>query len=132
MPVSVALYTKQIGGRQFAFDTGDIAFGDVTTRDVPKNVSTDIVNIPLRKRQVTFTIRGANSADIQTLYAARDNTITQLVNATGVVQGEDITIGADTIYNALLMDVQAGPPITVGGIPIIEQVTVRYDSQVFV
>lgn len=132
MPISVALFQKVIGGRQFAFDTGDIAFGDAETKEVLKNTGVDIAKIPLRKRQVTFTIRGANAGDIQSLYAARENTILRLVNATGVVQGEDIQIGADKIYNALLIDVQAGPPITVAGIPLIEQVTVRYDSQVYV
>jgi hypothetical protein len=40
MPVSVALFTKTIGGRQFAFDTGDISFGDAETKEVLKNVST--------------------------------------------------------------------------------------------
>lgn len=132
MPVAVSLYTKTIGGRQFAFDTGDISFGDKETKEVMKNVGTDIAKIPLKKRQVTFTIRGANAADIQALYAERDDTITRLVNATGVVEGEDIEIGADTIYNALLMNVTAGPPITVAGVPLVEQVQVVYDSQVYV
>lgn len=132
MPVSVALYQKEIGGRTFAFDTGDISFGDAETKEVLKNISTDILRIPLRKRNVTFTIRGANATDIETLYAARDNTITQLVNATSAVAGEDIVIGGDTLYNCILIDVQAGPPITVAGIPLIEQVTVRYDSTVYV
>lgn len=132
MPITVALYQKTIGGRTYAFDTSDISFGDAETKEVLKNTGVDIVKIPLRKRQVTFTIRGVNSGDIQTLFTARENTITQLVNATGTVSGEDIAIGADTIYNALLLDVQAGPPITVGGIPLVESVTVRYDSQSYV
>lgn len=132
MPITVALYQKQIGGRTYAFDTGDISFGDAETKEVLKNTGVDIVRIPLRKRQITFTIRGVNASDIQTLEAARENAITQLVNATGVVTGEDIVVGATTIYNALLLDVQAGPPITVGGIPLVEQVQVRYDSQSYV
>lgn len=132
MPIAVALYQKQIGGRTYAFDSGDISFGDVETREVLKNTGIDIVRIPLRKRNVTFTIRGVNSSDIQSLLTARENAVLQLVNATGAVTGEDIPVGADTIFNALLLDVQAGPPITVGGIPLVESVTVRYDSQVFV
>lgn len=129
MPITVALFNKTIGGRQFAFDTGDIAFGDAETKDVVRNLGTTITTITLRKRNVTFTIRGANAADITTLYTARDNVTNQLVNATGPVAGEDIPIGGDVIYNALLKDVQAGPPITIAGVPVIESVTVRYDSQ---
>lgn len=132
MPVTVSLFTLDIGGRTFAFDTGDISFGDAETKEVQKNVGTDIVKFTLRKRQVTFTIRGANSGDLTALYQERDNNITQLVNASGAVAGTDIAIGADTIYSALLLDVQAGPPITIAGVPIVEQVQVRYDSQVYV
>jgi len=131
MPVTVALYTKIIGGRQFAFDTGDISFGQAENKDVLKNVGIDIVKITLQKRQVTFTIRGANAGDLAALYTTRENNITRLVNANGLVQGEDLQIGGDVIYNALLLDVQAGPPITVQGVPIIESVQVRYDSQVY-
>lgn len=132
MPVDVALYTKEIGGRQFAFDTGDIAYADGETKNILKNIGTNIATIPLRKRQITFTIRGANASDIQTLFQARDNSIITIVNAAGEITGEDITIGADTIYNTLLILAQAGPPITVAGIPLVEQTTVRYDSQKYV
>lgn len=132
MPIQVALYTKEIGGRQFAFDSGDISFGDAETKEVQRNVGTDIVRFTLRKRQVTFTIRGATSNDIQGLYGERADNINRLVAATGIVPGEDIDIGGETIFNALLLDVQAGPPITVAGVPVIEQVQVRYDSQVYV
>lgn len=132
MPISVALYQKQIGGTTYAFDTGDIAFGDAQTKEVLKNTGVDIVTIPLRKRNVTFTIRGVNAANIEALETAREDAINQLVNATGLVQGEDIVIGATTIYNALLLDVQPGAPIIVGGIPLVEQVQVRFDSQRYV
>lgn len=132
MPIAVALFQKNIGGTNYAFDTGDISFGDAETKEVLRNIGTDIVKIPLRKRQVTFTIRGANSANLQSLYAARDNSINTLINAAGTITGENIPIGADVIYNALLLDVQAGPPITVAGQALVEQVTVRYDSQVYV
>lgn len=132
MPIEIALFQKEIGGRLFAFDTGDIAFGDGQTKDILRNVGTDIVTFQLRKRQVTFTIRGANGPDIQALYSERDNNILRLVNATGPVEGEDITVGGEIIYSALLLDVQAGPPIRVAGVPIIEQVAVRFDSQKFV
>jgi hypothetical protein len=132
MPIKVALFSKEIGGNPYAFDTGDIAFGDAETKEVTKNVGSGIVKFTLRKRQVTFTIRGVNAAQITNLYAERDNSVLRLVSAVGEVTGEDITIGADTIYSALLLDVQAGPPTEIAGIPLIEQVTVRYDSQVFV
>lgn len=132
MPIQVALYSKQIGGKTFAFDTGDISYGDAGTKEVPINVGVDVLTVTLRKRQVTFTIRGATGADLQNLYTERDNVITQLINATAPVTGEDIQIGEDIIYSALLKDVQAGPPINVGGRSIIEQLTVVYDSTVFV
>lgn len=132
MPIDVALFQKNIGGKDFAFDTGDISFGDAETKQIPKNVGTDILIIPLRKREVTFTIRGANSADITALFAARESSINQIVNATEALVGEDIPIGADTIYGALLIDVQAGPPIKVGTTFIVEQVTVVFRSTKFV
>lgn len=132
MPIDVALFQKNIGGKDFAFDTGDIAFGDAETKQIPKNVGTDILTIPLRKREVTFTIRGANSADIIALFAARESSINQIVNATEPLAGEDIPIGADTIYGALLIDVQAGPPIKVGTTFIVEQTTVVFRSTRFV
>lgn len=128
MPIQVALYTKTIGGRQFAFDTGDISFGDAETKDIPRNTGTDITTIQLRKRSVTFTIRGANAADIQAMYGERDDNITQLVTA-GTVTGADIEISGDTIYNAYLRQVTPGAPITVAGQPLIEQTTVEFVSQ---
>lgn len=131
MPIEVALFQKNIGGKNFAFDTGDIAFSDGETKNILKNTGTGIVTIPLRKRQITFTIRGANSSDIQSLFAARDNSVLALINATGDIAGENIVIGVDTIEGTLLTQAQAGPPITVAGIPLIEQTTVRYDSQVY-
>lgn len=131
MPIEVALFQKNIGGKNFAFDTGDIAFSDGETKNILKNTGTGIVTIPLRKRQVTFTIRGANSSDIQSLFQARDNSVLALINATGDIAGEDIVIGADLIEGTLLTQAQAGPPITVAGIPLVEQTTVRYDSQVY-
>lgn len=132
MPIGVALFTQQIGGKQYAFDTGDISFGDAETKDVDRNVGTDIINFTLRKRQVTFTIRGANAADVQSLVQAREDSILQLVNATEPVTGEDIVLGGDTIYSAILVDVQAGPPINIGSTSLVETVEVTYDSTVFV
>lgn len=132
MPINVSLFTKTIGGTQYAFDTGDISFGDAETKEVVKNVGTDILSFPLRKRQVTFTIRGANAANITSLYQAREDSINQLVNATEPVTGEDIVIGGDTIYGAILIDVQAGPPIQIGSTSLVEQVSVVYNSTQFV
>lgn len=132
MPVQVSLYQQQIGGRTFAFDSGDISLGDGETKEILRNVGNDIVRFTIKKREITFTIRGANATDITSLYAERDNNITQLVNATGPVTGQDIEFGGDTIYSALLLDIQAGAPITVAGVPIIEQVQVIYRSQVYV
>lgn len=131
MPIDVALYQKEINGRTYAFDTGDISFGDAGTKDVLRNTGIDIVSVQLRKRQVTFTIRGATGADLANLYAERDNNIIQLLTSTTVL-GEDIQIGQDTIYKALLLDVQSGPPITVAGQALIESIQLRYDSQVYV
>jgi hypothetical protein len=132
MPIDVDLFTLDIGGRQYAFDTGDISYGDAETKEVPKNLGTSIINLSFRKRNVTFTIRGANGTDLENLYQTVDDNKLALVNATAPVTGEDLQIGADTIYDALLLDVQAGPPLNVGGNSIIEQVQVRYDSQVWV
>lgn len=132
MSIQVALYTREIGGRQYAFDTGDIAFGDAETKEVDKNVGTDILSIPLRKRQVTFTIRGANAADVEALTQARSQSILDIVNATEPLTGEDIQIGGDVILGAILIDVQAGPPIGIGGTSLVETVAVTYNSTVFV
>jgi hypothetical protein len=97
-----------------------------------KNVGTDILQFTLRKRQVTFTIRGCNAADVQALNQARDNSILQVVNATEPLTGEDIVLGGDTIYGAILVDVQAGPPIGIGSTSLVEQVSVVYNSTVYV
>lgn len=132
MPIDVALYTKTIGGKQFAFDTGDISFGDAETKDVVKNVGTDILSFSLRKREVTFTIRGANASDLTALFTARDNSINQIVSATEPLTGEDIAIGADTIFSALLVDVQAGPPIKIGDTFLVEETSVVFRSTKFV
>lgn len=132
MPINVSLFQKVIGGTQYAFDTGDISFGDAETKEVVKNVGTDILSFTLRKRQVTFTIRGANAANITNLYQAREDSILQVVNATEPVTGEDIVLGGDTIYSAILVDVQAGPPIGIGSTSLVEQVSVVYDSTVYV
>ncbi|MEM9149375.1 MAG: hypothetical protein AAGB19_02835 [Cyanobacteria bacterium P01_F01_bin.3] len=132
MPINVSLFQRNINGIQYAFDTGDINFGDADTKDIVKNIGNDILSFTLRKRQVTFTIRGANSANVQSLIQAREDSILQVVNATEPVQGEDIVIGGDTIYSAILVDVQAGPPIGIGSTSLVEQVTVVYDSTVFV
>lgn len=132
MPIQVSLFTFTIGGKQYAFDTGDIAFSDASTKQIPKNVGTDILEIPLRKRRVTFTIRGASGTDLTNLVAERENVLLQIVNATEPVTGDDIQIGADIIYSAILTDVQPGVPIEVGGNSILEQVQVVYDSTVFV
>ena len=132
MPINVSLFQKIIGGKQYAFDTGDISFGDAESKNVVKNVGTDILQFTLRKRQVTFTIRGANAADVASLNQAREDSILQVVNATEPVTGEDIPIGGDTIYSAILVDVQAGPPIGIGSTSLVEQVSVVYNSTVFV
>lgn len=129
MPITVALFSLNIGGRDFAFDTPDISFGDGNTKDVERNIGSDILKFTLRKRQVTLTIRGATKDDIEGIYAELENNINRLLNANGPVAGTNIVIGADTIENAILLSVQSGPPITIGGVPVIEQVQVRYDSQ---
>ena len=132
MPITVSLFQYTVGGSTFAFDTGDISFGDAVTKQVQKNIGTDILEITLRKRQVTLTARGVNAAQLAAIYLERDNNVTTLVNATSTVAGTDILVGADTIYSALLLDVQSGPPITVAGVPIVEQVQMRFDSTVYV
>jgi hypothetical protein len=132
MPINVSLFTKTIGNRQYAFDTGDISFGDVESKQLVKNVGTDILQFTLRKRQVTFTIRGCNAADVQALNQAREDSILQVVNATEPLTGEDIVLGGDTLYGAILVDVQAGPPIGIGSTSLVEQVSVVYNSTVYV
>lgn len=131
MPITISLYQKTIAGKTYAFDQDDISFGDVETKEVQRNIGTDIVTISLRKRQVTLTVRGANANDLASLYAEREANIMLLLTSDGAVTGEDITIGADTIYNTLLLDVNPQAPIVVAGIPLA-QVELVYNSQVYV
>lgn len=118
-------------GREFAFDTSDISFGEAENRQIPKNLGDNIVNLTFRKEQVTFTVRGANNQDYEFLEAVKNANRDALIGATGSIKGTDIKIGAKVIENALLLDVQASAPSIVLGDALYETITLRYDSQIW-
>lgn len=129
MGLTVEYFSIQIGKNTYALDTGDIQIGTAQTKDIPKNLGTRIATIPLKQDQVTFTIKGINTADMANLSAARDDSVRRIVHAVGQIQGKDIDLGGYVVENALLLSVEPSAPIIVDGISLMEQVSVRFDSQ---
>lgn len=138
MPAKLEYFSLEVGGtgqpgtgRIFAFDTGDISFGEDENRQVPKNLGDNILNLTFRKENVTLTVRGANNADFEFLEALKNANRDTLIRATTSIDGEDITIGAKVIENALLLDVQPSAPILVLGDAIYESIALTFSSQIW-
>ena len=112
MPVSVALYQKEIGGRTFAFDTGDISFGDAETKEVLKNISTDAVPAPgkveVGSADRNGTVVGSTRKMMQLL-----RTIPLNKNAMDQTPAENMIAGATSTESPILADAWNNPIIFV-------------------
>ena len=123
MTIPVILFTF----RGYAFDSGDISFGEAETRDIQINRNGDINTVQIRKESATFTLRGATDVDLIKFEAERANNVINLINGSAI--GEDIAILGKTLFSALLYSVQPSAPISVAGNTIYEQITLEYRSQ---
>jgi hypothetical protein len=125
MPIPVALFQHE----GYAFDPGDVSFGESESKDILINRGGLINKVKIRKESVTFKLKGATDVDLQKYEAERTNNVIGLIN--GSVTGADIPILGKTIYAALLTDVKPTAPIAVNGITIFESIDLEYQSQVY-
>ncbi len=125
MPIAVSLFQY----KGYAFNPDDISFGDSENRDILINRNGAIQTVSLRKESVTFSLKGATDADLQSLEQERVNNTIGLIN--GSVTGEDISVLGKTIYKAFLYRVTPSGPINVNGITIFDQIELEYRSPEF-
>ncbi len=111
------------------FDTDDISFGEVESIEVPVNggASGDITTIPLRKRQVTLTARGATEDDVRRLEALRGDNVTALLAKQDV--GIDLDFGGFPIPKAYLADVTPGGFRKVNGKVVYDSIELLVNAQ---
>lgn len=121
--IEVELFTF----REFAFEPGDISFGDGETKDVIINSNGKLNKVQISQPTITFTIKGAIASDVEAFDAERANNIRALLNRN--LSGETIEIAGKTITNSWLARVTPSAPIKVGGIEILESLQLEFRSQ---
>lgn len=112
--------------RGFAFQPGDIQFGDGESLDVLINSGGRQTKFQVSQTTVTFTVKGALASDVASFETERANNIRSLLNRTAV--GEDIPISGKIVPGALLLKVTPTAPITIGGVEIIESMQLEFRS----
>ncbi|MEM9149376.1 MAG: hypothetical protein AAGB19_02840 [Cyanobacteria bacterium P01_F01_bin.3] len=128
MPIAVGNYTPFKG---FAISASDIQLGEVESKTLPVvSEAGQLLNATFRRYSLRVTVRGIrqNQADPFLLSAQQANL--NLFN--GSPQKENITLLGRIIYECVLVDAQISQPISVASTELVEQMTLTYESQVFV
>lgn len=125
MAVNVQFFTF----RGYAFDSGDISYGEAESQDININRNSEIQTVQIRKESVTFTLRGATDTDLTAFEDERNTNIDALIAGTAVP--ENIDILGKTISSALLYSVTPSGPKYINGSTIYESIELEYRSQVW-
>lgn len=128
MPISVENYTQFKG---FAVAPSDIQLGEAESKTLPVlSEEGQLLNSTFRRYSLQIVVRGIrqDQADPFLLAASQAN----LNLFQGSPQKENISLLGRTFYQCVLVNCQASQPISVAGSPLIEELTLTYESQVFV
>ena len=112
---------------QFAFDTGDISFGEAENKQISINYGGNIEQINIRRRSIQFTIRGALETDVVALDQVREDNIRAMIARQDL--GVDFNVAGIQIYKGYLADVTPSGSITVEGTEILESLQLTYNAR---
>lgn len=108
----------------------DIKWGQAETADVMLLIDRTLAKVSLRRFSLGITIRGIRQGQARPYIQQADRAGQQA--AKGSIETRDIDVGPRTLKNAILTEANYTTPIRSGSVTIIEELTLSYESTVFV
>lgn len=128
MPIQVERYAQFKG---FAVDPSEVSLTEAETKELPVvSQEGQLLKSKFIRYGLNFTIRGVRLADAQPFITQANLAGIQLF--TGSPQREDISFMGRIIYQAVLVKAEITQPIQLNGSDLVEQLTLNYESQIFV
>lgn len=129
MPIDIGLYTQFKG---LAVAPEDIRAGEAESKALPV-VSDEgqLLQSVFKRHSLTITVRGIRSDQAESFLQTAQQANLNLFQ--GSPQKEDIALLGRTYYQCVLVDAQITQPIRLNqSSDLVEQLTLVYESQVFV
>lgn len=108
----------------------DIKWGEAETADVALLINRTLAKVSLRRFSLDITIRGIKQNQARPYIKQADRAARQA--ARGSIEIRDIDVGPRTLESAMLTEANYSTPIRSGSVTIIEELTLSYESTVFI
>lgn len=129
MALDVALMTfpeiEEIS--EFAFERGNISFGEAQSEEIPLNYGGNIERVNIRRRQLQLTVIGALDTDVVALENKRQENVRAMINREDI--GVTVSVAGITMEKMYLANVEPSGTIRVEGTEILEQMTLTYNAR---